>query len=137
MLKDNLIKVAAFLTVFCLAAVVSSQENNTTPLAVVNARMKAYNNHDIEAFLQHYSDDIQVFTYPNILLGNKGKAHLRSIFTPMFDEGKVSVEIHQQMTQGKYVINHETVSYDGKGQKYVSIYEVQDGLITSVQFVRE
>jgi hypothetical protein len=128
---------AIFLTVVGLAAVACGQEKNATPLAVVNARMSAYNNHDIEAFLKNYSDDIQVFTYPNIPLGNKGKAHLRSIFAPMFKEGKVSVEIHQQVTQGKYVINHETVSYEGKGQKYVSIYEVQDGLITSVQFVRE
>ena len=55
----------------------------------------------------------------------------------MFKEGNVKVNIHQQITQGKYVINHETVTYNGKDQKYVSIYEVKDGFITTVQFVRE
>lgn len=107
------------------------------PLAVVNERMRAYNAHDLKAFLKVYSDDIQIFTYPNQPLGQKGKEHLKSIFAPMFKEGNVSVEIHQQIVQGKYVINHETVTYEGSAKKYVSIYEVEAGLVTSVQFVRE
>jgi len=108
-----------------------------TPLEVVNTRITSYNNHDIDAFLKTYSDDIQIYTYPNVPLGKKGKEHLRSIFQPMFTEGKVSVKIHQQIVQGNYVINHETVAYAGKETKYVSIYEVKGNLITSVQFVRE
>lgn len=112
-------------------------EVSAEPIAVVNARMDAYNNHDIDAFLELYSQDIQVFTFPNVTLGPKGKEHLLSIFEPMFKEGKVGVKVHQQITQGRYVINHETVTYNGESQKYVSIYEVENGLITSVQFVRE
>jgi hypothetical protein len=99
--------------------------------------MKAYNEHDIEAFLRVYSEDIQIFTYPNIPLGQKGKEHLNKIFSPIFKEAKVSVVIHEQIVQGKYVINHEAVTYAGKEQKYVSIYEVEGGLINSVQFIRE
>ncbi|MEM7762445.1 MAG: nuclear transport factor 2 family protein [Pseudomonadota bacterium] len=114
-----------------------ADDSDLTPLQIVNARMAAYNAHDIDAFLAVYSEDIQIYTYPNIALGTKGKAHLRGIFEPLFDEGQVNVEIHQQITQGNYVINHETVSFAGKDTKYVSIYEVKDGLIVSVQFVRE
>ena len=99
--------------------------------------MKAYNNHDIDAFLKNYSDDIQIYTYPNKEIGKKGKEHLKSIFDPMFKEGKISVHVQQQITQGDYVINHEIVTYDGNDTKYVSIYEVKNGLIMSVQFVRE
>lgn len=108
-----------------------------TPLEVVNARMAAYNNHDLTSFLNTYSDSIQVFTYPNIPLGKPGKEHLAFIFEPMFKEKSVSVKIHSQITQGKYVINHETVTYEKNKQKYVSIYEVENGLIKSVQFLRE
>jgi hypothetical protein len=99
--------------------------------------MDAYNHHDLAEFLKNYAEDIQVFTYPNIPLGKKGKEHLKSIFAPMFKEGKVSVTVIHQIQQGKYVINHEVVSYDGNNQKYVSIYEVENGLIKTVQFVRE
>lgn len=108
-----------------------------SPLEVVNARMAAYNNHDIDAFLDTYSEEIQIFTYPDTPLGKKGKDHIAYIFTPMFEEAAVSVKIVSQIAQGNYVINDETVTYDGKAKKYVSIYEVVDGKIVSVRFVRE
>ena len=108
-----------------------------TPLTVVNERMKAYNAHDIELFLSLYSDDIKIFTYPNKPLGAGGKDQLKGIFEPMFKEAKVSVVINDQITQGNYVINNETVTYPDGVQKYVSIYEVEGGLIRSVQFIRE
>ena len=111
--------------------------SDTSPLAIVNERMKAYNEHDLESFLNVYSEDIQIFTYPNIPLGQPGKEHLKNIFGPMFDDGNISVVIHQQIVQGKYVINHETVTYAGNKQKYVSIYEIDGGVIKSVQFIRE
>jgi hypothetical protein len=130
-------KIIILLAICFMTLGVMAQDKGVTPLSAVNARMTAYNNHDLQAFLKNYSKDIQVFTYPNVLLGNKGKAHLQSIFEPMFKARHVSVKIHQQITQGNYVINHETVTYNGKDQKYVSIYEVKEGLITSVQFVRE
>jgi hypothetical protein len=130
-------KIIILLAICFMTNGVMAQDKGVTPLSVVNARMTAYNNHDLQAFLKNYSGDIQVFTYPNVPLGNKGKAHLQSIFEPMFKAGDVSVKIHQQITLGNYVINHETVTYNGKDQKYVSIYEVKDGLITSVQFFRE
>ena len=111
--------------------------SDTSPLAVVKERMKAYNEHNIDAFLKTYSDEIQIFSYPNKPLGEQGKGHLKKIFAPMFQAGNVSVEIHEQIVQGKYVVNHETVTYSGTAQKYVSIYEVEAGLIKSVQFIRE
>lgn len=41
------------------------------------------------------------------------------------------------MFNGPYVINHEIVTQNGKEQKYISIYKVERGLISSVSFVRE
>jgi hypothetical protein len=124
------------LSLLIICQSVFAQENKT-PLAVVNSRMEAYNHQDLASFLKTYAEDIQIFTYPNIPLGKKGKDHLKGIFEPMFKEGKVSVKIVHQIQQGKYVINHEIVSYDGNDQKYVSIYEVENGLIKTVQFIRE
>ena len=113
----------------------SPQSESQSPLDVVNQRMSAYNSHDLTAFMALYSDDIEVFTYPDKSLG-KGKKHLRSIFEPMFQDGVVQVEIHHQIAKDKYVVNHETVSNGANATEYVSIYEVSDGLIQSVRFVR-
>ena len=110
--------------------------SSRTPLETVNQRMSAYNRHDLRAFLDVYADGIEIFNYPDSSLG-KGKQHLRSIFEPMFEEGAVQVEVHHQITKDSYVVNHETVTYGDTTTEYVSIYEVRDGLIQSVRFVRD
>jgi len=111
-------------------------EASQTPLQVVNERMSAYNDHDIEAFMQTYGESIEISTYSGKSLG-KGKKHIQSIFAPMFQEGEVQVEIHHQIAKDGYVVNHETVSDRDKTTEYVSIYEVRDGLIQSVCFIRD
>src|SRR5690606_33830273 len=103
---------------------------------VVNLRMDAYNSHDISAFMALYADNITVYTYPDIALAS-GKAHLESIFAPMFAEGRIGVKILSQMENGNYVINEEVVNYAGSNKKYVSICKVEEGFITEVRFVRE
>lgn len=122
-----------FLTATCI---VCSSETTSLPLTVVNQRMEAYNNHDLETFLETYSDEVEIFTYPDKSLG-RGKKHLKHLFEPMFKEGSVSVEILHQIAKDGYVINHEIVMYGRDSTEYVSIYEVRDGLITSVRFVRD
>lgn len=113
------------------------QKNSQPPINIVNARMTAHNEHNLDAFLALYSDNIQIYDYPDKKIGRKGKAHLKSIFEPLFSTAAVSVEIHHQIEQGRYVINEETVIRQGGTFRYVSIYEVQGDLITSVRFVRD
>ena len=129
----NMVRVAI---VLCLITSCNSSDSTLSPLAVVNLRMQAYNNHDLEAFLNTYSEKIEIFTYPGKSLG-RGKKHLKGLFEPMFEEGSISVEIHHQIAKDGYVINHETVTDGNKKTEYVSIYEIRDGLITSVRFVRD
>lgn len=107
-----------------------------SPLEVVNARMAAHNQHDLEAFLSNYSDNIQIYDYPDISLGSKGKDHIKNVFSPLFESKSVKVTIHKQMANGNYVVNRETVVREGKTTDYISIYEVEDGLIQSVRFIK-
>ncbi len=111
-------------------------DSSRTPLQVVNERMSAYNNHDIESFMENYGEAIEISTYSGKSLGS-GKKHIRSIFAPMFAEGVVQVEIHHQIEKDSFVVNHETVTDGDDVTQYVSIYEVRDGLIQSVGFVRD
>jgi hypothetical protein len=114
----------------------SEQNPNLTPLQIVNERMRLFNEHNFEAFIKLYNKDVKVYTYPDKLMGT-GSDRLASIFKSDFEKKSINVKIVNQISNGRYVINHELVTNKGKETKYVSIYEVRDGLITSVGFVRE
>lgn len=113
-----------------------SEGEMRSPLEVVNLRMQAYNDHDLDTFLSTYSKDVEIFTYPDKSLG-KGKKHIKSLFEEMFQDSTLQVEIHHQISKDGYVINHETVVSGETETEYVSIYEVRKGLIRSVRFVRD
>ena len=112
------------------------QASGLTALEVVNQRMDTYNQHDFEEFIKLYAHDVKIYTYPEKLLGT-GTENITSIFKPKFAKKSIQVEIISQMNNGNHVINHEIVTEDGIDTKYVSIYEVENGLIKSVRFVRD
>ena len=114
----------------------TAQEQVPTALQIVNRRMDFYNQHDFDEFIKLYADDVKIYTYPDKLLGI-GKENITSIFKPKFSGRSIQVEIISQMNNGSHVINHELVTEEASETKYVSIYEVRDGLITSVRFVRD
>jgi hypothetical protein len=129
--------VATFVLFFLSIGTGMAQEDNhlTTPLNVVNQRMDFYNQHNFAGFIKLYAEDVKIYSYPDKLLGT-GTDNISSIFKPKFESESIQVEIISQMNNGSHVINHEIVTEDGIETKYISIYEVKDGLITSVRFVR-
>jgi len=132
-------KTATIFIMFFLSlsfAIAQEQNVTPTPLEIVNKRMEFYNQHNFEEFIKLYADDVKIYTYPDKLLGT-GTENITSIFKPKFAVKSIYVKIVSQMNNGSHVINHEIVMEDGKETKYVSIYEVRDGLITSVRFVRD
>ena len=131
-------KLTASIIFFLSFMFVTAQEQNVTPtpLEIVNKRMDFYNQHNFIEFIKLYSPDVEVYTYPNKLLGT-GTDNITSIFKPKFVAKSIQVEIISQMYNGNHVINHEIVSENGIKTKYISIYEVKDGLIKSVRFVRD
>lgn len=109
---------------------------NHSPLEVVNKRMDFYNQHNFEEFIKLYSDSVKVYTYPDKLLAS-GKGNITSIFKSKFSSKSIQVKIITQINNGNHVINHEVITENGVDIKSVSIYEVKNGLITSVRFVRD
>lgn len=107
-----------------------------SPLEVVNRRMSLYNAHDLEGFLAMYSPDIAIYDYPDTFFGS-GIDHMRGIFAPLFVPGGVQTEVLSQLVSGSHVINEEIVTYPDKEVRYVSIYEVREGKIQSVRFLRD
>ena len=132
-------KSSVLITMFSLFVYVGlsqTQKVNASPLEVVNQRMDFYNHHNFENFIRLYSDSVKVYTYPDKFLA-AGKDNLASIFKPKFSSKSIQVKITTQINNGNYVINQEIVTENGIDTKYISIYEVRDGLIMSVRFVRD
>ncbi|MDC8003683.1 hypothetical protein POV27_06450 [Aureisphaera galaxeae] len=115
---------------------VAQNYSSLTPVEVVNKRMNYFNEHNYDAFIKLYNTNVEIYTYPDKLMG-RGSDRLASIFKSDFENKLVSVEIVNQMDNGPYVINHEIVTNDGEETKYISIYKVEKGLISSVSFVRD
>jgi hypothetical protein len=125
--------------IFCLSfsfGMAQGQNIPPTPLEIVNKRMDFYNQHNFIEFIKLYAPDVEIYTYPNKLLAT-GTDNITSIFKPKFIAKSIKVEIISQMYNGNFVINHEIVSENGVQTKYISIYEVKDGLIKSVKFIRD
>jgi hypothetical protein len=116
--------------------IAQGQNMPQTPLEIVNKRMEFYNKHNFTEFIKLYAPDVEIYTYPNKLLAT-GTDNIISIFKPKFIAKSIKVEIVSQMYNGSYVINHEIVTENGIQTKYISIYEVKDGFIKSVRFVRD
>ena len=143
MKKATILSLLLFLVIACEdnsksnnASDIKQNYSNLTPLEVVNKRMNYFNEHNYDEFIKLYNTNVKVYTYPDRLMGT-GSDRLASIFKSDFENKLVSVNIVSQMENGPYVINHEIVTNDGKETKYISIYKVEKGLISSVNFVRD
>jgi hypothetical protein len=119
-----------------LAAPVCARASDQTPLDVVDKRTRAIAEHNFADFMSTYADDVELFVYPDKPLG-KGKEHLRKLFAPLFEKGDVEVTVARQIVSDSFVVSESTLSFGDKSETTVAIYEVRDGLIGSVRFLRD
>lgn len=112
-----------------LSAVRAAQPS---PETVVQAQVEAYNARNIDAFLATYSDDAQLFEFPDKLVA-KGNAQLRERYEARFKEEGLHADIVKRIVLGNTVVDHERVHRmfpEGPGVlEAIAIYEVQNGKI--------
>jgi hypothetical protein len=105
----------------------------TSPEAVVQRQLDAYNARDINALLKIYVDDAQMFEHPSTLVA-RGSAALRERFSMRFQEPNLHATLLRRMVSGNMVVDHEEVTRtfpEGTGKiELIMIYEVQDGRIS-------
>lgn len=107
-----------------------------SPQEVVNKRVKAHNAHNLDDFLSTYSEDIRIGASDCDAFA-KGKPHIKKVFTPLFKDKAVHLTIHAQIVNGPYVVNRETLIRKGEKREYVSVYEVRNGLIKSINIMSD
>jgi hypothetical protein len=113
-------------------------QSDSSPLKLAQAQLDAYNQRDIEGFLEPYSDSVEVYTFPNKLL-YKGKANMRARYDKMFkNTPDLYCTLKNRIILGNVVIDEESVIFQ-KNQpprQAVAIYTVIDNKIRTVHFVQ-
>lgn len=109
-----------------------------TPETLVQQQVNAFNLGNIDAFLAPYADSIELYNFPDHLIG-KGKDMMRKQYGQVFIRfPDLHCEIKDRMIFGNTVIDHESVT--GMGQQgrmeAIAIYEIQDGKIVKAYFIK-
>ncbi|MGC1515471.1 MAG: nuclear transport factor 2 family protein [Maribacter sp.] len=124
---DGLIKTMTF---------IRDQKTDSDPERIVQTQLDAYNNRDIDAFLATYAEGIQLYNFPETIRNN-GLDTMRKGYTNLFENTPdLHCEIKNRMVIGNKVIDEEFVTANGTTFSAIAIYEVDNGKITRVTFIR-
>lgn len=108
-----------------------------SPEAIVQAQLDAYNRRDLEGFLAFYSDDAVLKNHPDQVT-QVGKEQMRARYTQRFANPAVHAQVLQRMVLGRFVVDEERIVAPPSKDviEAVAIYEVRDGKIVSVSFLK-
>lgn len=114
---------------------------SVSPEDVVQRQLNAYNARDTEAFALTYAPNVTIRTIPESASNPSGRDYVKSRWGEMFLKRPDSaVRIPKRITQGPFVIDQEDHMHrwDPKktGPAGTAIYEVRDGLIQTVWFLK-
>ena len=110
-----------------------------TPEQLVQRQLNAYNAGNIDAFLAPYSEDLELYTFPDTL-NDKGKETIRSRYEDLFEKyPKLHCELIKRIVKGNTVIDHERITLTEKSTPYdaIAVYKIKNGKIEKVYFVRD
>jgi len=110
----------------------------TTPEALIQRQLDAYNAKDLEAWLATYAPDAKQYEFPATLLTD-GHAQIRARTAPRFQEPDLHAKLLSRSVMDDIVIDHEEVTRnfpEGRGTiRLVCVYRVAGDLIREASFV--
>jgi hypothetical protein len=105
------------------------------PSKIVQKQVDSYNAGDLDAFVNCYAKNVVVRNFPVDTL-YVGHEKMRKNYSSLSPDKKVyEVEVVDRITIGNKVIDHEKVTGNGKIKMQVAIYEVNNGKISSMNFI--
>lgn len=115
----------------------ASAQNSKTPEQLAQAQLDAYNARNIDAFLESYSDSVEIYAFPAKLL-SKGKEAMRKEYGAMFQQvPNLHCTLVNRIVEGNTVIDHESVSGFGpQPLKAIAVYTISKGKISKVYFIQ-
>lgn len=98
-------------------------------------QLAAYNNRDIETFVNAFAKDVKVYNFPNTL-NYEGRDNMRKGYANFFANTKdLHCKIVKRIVKDNMVIDEELVTANGRTFGAVAIYEIKNGTIVSVTFL--
>lgn len=126
------------LLLLCASCLIKAQaQSSQTPEQLAQKQLDAYNARNIDAFLEPYSDSVEIYMFPGKLM-SKGKEAMRKEYGSMFQQvPNLHCTLVNRIVEGNTVIDHESVSGFGpQPLKAVAIYTIQKGKISKVYFIQ-
>ncbi len=106
-----------------------------SPEDLAQRQLNAYNFRDIDAFLDVYDENVEVYNFPNELK-YKGKEIMRKRYSKMFDNTpNLHCELVNRIVYGNTVIDEERVQFGNRIIEAVAIYHIDNNKIKKVYFV--
>jgi hypothetical protein len=108
-----------------------------TPETVIQKQWNAYNSRNINAYVNCFSEDVEVYMFPKQLL-YKGKDKLREHYENFFQiTPDLYGEVQNRSVNGNVVKEEVLITRAKKTEpaKATIVYEVEDGLITKMYFL--
>ena len=107
------------------------------PVEVVEEQLEAYNARDLDRFAATYSGDIRIYRLPATEPTIVGQAQLREVYAKRFASPDLHATIVNRIVMGNKVVDHErVVGIEAQPIEAVAAYEVAEGLIRAVWFLR-
>lgn len=109
----------------------------TSPLAIVQAQLDAFNAKDIDALMRAYAPDAEQFALHGERLA-KGHEEIRPRYVARFAEPDLHARLLSRTVMGKFVTDLELITRnfpEGVGTlEMLCIYEVENGRIRRASF---
>ncbi|WP_164914159.1 nuclear transport factor 2 family protein [Aquimarina sediminis] len=103
---------------------------------IVQQQLDAYNARDINAFTNTFANDIKIYNFPNEFL-YEGREKLKENYSDFFNTTPdLNCKINNRIVMGNKVIDEEFLTINGKNLNAVAIYEVKNGKISKVTFLK-
>jgi len=107
---------------------------------VIDDHVLAFNARDLSAFLDCFSDEIEIFKLPNGEVITQGLESIRAVYAEKFkDSPGLNCVILNIMNQGNYTVLHEKITgYPESPVTYnIALYEVENERIRRVWLIGE
>ncbi len=108
-----------------------------SPIDLVERQLKAYNAKNIDAFLEPYAEDVELYEFPDKMV-SKGKDAMRKDYEGMFKNiANLHCDIVGRIIQGNIIIDKESITGFGKNKfEATAIYHIEKNKIKKVYFIQ-
>lgn len=112
-----------------------------TPEQIVQYNLDCYNKRDIEGFMSGFSDNIELYTFPDTTPSVVGKADVRAVYQNLFEKSpNLRSTIIKRIVFNNKIIDHESIvgrMGSTTPVEMVLIYEVKEDKIFRVTAIRK